>query len=247
MRRPPIFIGLGLALLLFPCRSDAGFPTPPSEAQAWLYETAERVAFDLEKGVIFRHAVSPLMGFTLVGTPLCPSAMLANVPGLAHCTVIGVGTSTLDARTGKGPTSGTFDVVVDIPANSSVHVPDLPVISGTFRGDITSVPGLPLLSLVARFRIRTVDARDFPGLESLVGRSVSVTGSFRIPVGPAETSGLCPAACYLVEGGLVPVQDAELSLGFALVRLEIQFGEIEQGGVGDDRDDERNHDGDLPR
>src|SRR5919198_2081596 len=204
MRRASNFVGL--TLLLFPSSGYAGFPTPPAGAQAWLYETAERIKFDLKEGVIFRKAVSPLMGFALVDTPLCPSATLRNVPGLSHCTVIGVGKSKLDTQTGTGRISGTFDVVIDISSNPSVHVPDLPVISGTFEGDITSVPGLPLLSLAGRFRVRTVDAQNFPELESLVGERVSFTGIFRIPVGPNETLGLCPAACYVVDGGLVPVQ-----------------------------------------
>jgi len=242
MRRAQIFVGL--AFWLLPSTSNAGFPTPPSGAQAWLYETAERVTFDLEKRVIFRKAVAPLMGFALVDTPLCPSALLANVPGLAHCTVIGVGKSTLDAQTGEGPTSGTFDVVIDIPSNPSVHVPDLPVISGTFQGAITSVPGLPLLSLAGRFRIRAVDAQNFPGLESSIGKSVSFTGIFRIPVGPAETSGGCPVACYVIEDGpvpvFVPVENTEFSIGFALVRLEIQFGPMEHDRDDDDRDHGRN-------
>ncbi len=232
----PARIFIGLALLLLPSTSYAGFPTPPSGAQAWLYETAERVMFYVEERVVVRKAVSPLKGFALVGTPLCPSAVLANVPGLAYCTVIGRGRSTLDAEAGKGPTSGTFDVVVGIPSNSSAHVPDLPVISGTFQGDIMSVPGLPLLSLAGSFRIRAVDRQNFPWLESLIGGNVAFTGTFRIPVGPDETSGLCPAACYVIDGGLAPVQDSELSLGFALVRLEIQFGAIEHEPDDDDRD-----------
>ena len=240
IRRAPILVGL--ALLLLPSSGYAGFPTPPTGAEAWLYETAERVTFDVKRGVTFREAVSPLMGFALVGTPLCPSAMLANVPGLAHCTVSGVGKSTLDARTGHGPTTGTFDVVVDIPSSPSVHVPNFPVISGTFRGDIRALPGLPLLSLTGRFRIRTVDAKNFPELESWVGASVSFAGTFRIPVGPNETSGLCPSACFVVDDGLVPLQDAERSIGFALVRLEIQFGAIEQKRDDDDRDRGRDHD-----
>jgi len=33
----------------------------------------------------------------------------------------------------------------------------------------------------------------------------------------------------VIDGGLVPVQNAELATGFALVRLEIQFGAIERG------------------
>jgi hypothetical protein len=70
----------------------------------------------------------------------------------------------------------------------------------------------------------------------LVGASVSFTGTFRIPVGPHETSGLCPGACFVVDDGLVPLQDAERSIGFALVRLEIQFGAIEHKRDDDDRD-----------
>jgi len=226
LKRIPVLVGF--AVLLLPSSSHAEFPAPPAGANAWLYETAERVTFDVDDGVFLREAASPLMGFTLIGTPLCPSAMLANVPGLAHCTVSGVGRSRLDAQTGNGSTSGTFDVVINMPSNSSVHVPNVPVISGTFRGAVTSVPGLPLLSLAGRFQIGTVDAQTFPELASLVGTSVSFTGTFRIPVGPTETSGLCPAACYVIDGSLVPVQNAELSTGFALVRLEIQFGAIEQ-------------------
>jgi hypothetical protein len=234
LRRASIIVGL--ALLLLPSRGYAGFPAPPAGAEAWLYETAERVKFDREKGVIVRKAVSPLMGFALVGTPLCPSAVLANVPGLEHCSVIGVGQSILD-QTGKGPTSGTFDVVIDIQSNPSVHVPDFPVISGTFRGDITALPGLPLLALTGRFRIRTVDAKNFPELESLIGQTVSFDGTFRIPVGHKETSD-CPAACYVNDDGLVLVQDPELSLGFALVRLEIRFLGVEKERDDDDRDHE---------
>ncbi len=227
LKRVPILVGL--AVLLLPSSSHAEFPLPPPGADAWLYETAERVLFEADGDVILRKATSPLAGFTPIGTPLCPSAIIANVPGLGHCTVIGAGKSHLDAQTGNGSTWGTFDVVIDIPSNSSVHVPDLPVISGTFQGAITPVPGLPLLSLAGRFRIDTVDAQTVPGLESLVGASVPFTGTFRVPVGPNETSGLCPAACYVIDGGLVPVQNAELATGFALVRLEIQFGAIELG------------------
>src|SRR5437867_11689674 len=122
---------IGPALLLLPSTSCAGFAPPPAGAPAWLYETAERVMFYVEERVVVRKAVSPLKGFALVGTPLCPSAVLANVPGLAYCTVIGRGRSTLDAEAGNGPTSGTFDEVVGIPSNSPAHVPALPGISGT--------------------------------------------------------------------------------------------------------------------
>src|SRR2546430_9623163 len=39
-------------------------------------------------------------------------------------------------RSGTGPVHGKFDVVINAPGNSSVHVPNLPVISGTFDGTV---------------------------------------------------------------------------------------------------------------
>src|SRR5436309_7559900 len=49
---------------------------------------------------------------------------------------VATGTDTVSTVTGLGPVSGTFDVVINAPSNSSVHVPDLPVISGTFSGNV---------------------------------------------------------------------------------------------------------------
>ena len=104
-----------------------------------LYEISERVTFDPDPssaGVIRPNAISPLQGFAEVGTPLCPSSLLISVPKLASCTVIAIGTDSVSTVTGAGPVSGTFDVVVNAPGNSSVHVPDLPVLSGTFTGSV---------------------------------------------------------------------------------------------------------------
>jgi hypothetical protein len=44
---------------------------------------------------------------------------------------------------GKGPVSGTFAVVVNAPGNSSVHVPDLPLLTGTFSGTNDLSPASP--------------------------------------------------------------------------------------------------------
>jgi hypothetical protein len=55
---------------------------------------------------------------------------------MQSCTVIATGTDSVSTMTGASPVSGTFDVVINAPGNSSVHVPDLPVISGTFSGDV---------------------------------------------------------------------------------------------------------------
>src|SRR2546430_4733336 len=104
-----------------------------------LYEISERVTFDPDPssaGMIRRNATSPLQGFAEVGTPLCPSELLVSVPRIQSCTVIATGTDSVSTATGWGPVSGTFDVVINAPGNSSVHVPDLPVISGTFGGEV---------------------------------------------------------------------------------------------------------------
>src|SRR5438093_1320083 len=93
-----------------------------------LYEISERVTFDPDPssaGVIRRNATSPLQGFAEVGTPLCPSELLISDPGMKSCTVIATGTDSVSTVTGVGPVRGTFDVVINAPGNSSVHVPDL--------------------------------------------------------------------------------------------------------------------------
>jgi hypothetical protein len=58
---------------------------------------------------------------------------------------------------GTGPVSGTFDVVINAPGNSPVHVPDLPVISGTFSGDVdlslAVLNHVPLGSIAGSFTI----------------------------------------------------------------------------------------------
>src|SRR5215471_19458317 len=125
-----------------------------------LYEVSERVTFDPDPsvaGVIRRNAISPLQGFAALGTPLCPSKLLVSVPRLDSCTVIATGTDSVSTETGTGPVSGTFDVVVNAPGNSSVHVPDLPVISGTFSGavdlSLAVLHRIPLGSITGTFTV----------------------------------------------------------------------------------------------
>jgi hypothetical protein len=231
-----------LLLVLTSTASYAGPPPAPPGAQAWLYETAERVRFvGSTHGIIFRDAVSPLMGFAAVGTPLCPADVPQNVPGVTTCTVIALGKDAVNTQTTTGPVSGTFYVVIDISSNPSVHVPDLPVISGRFDGQIGPViPGLPLLSITGSFSIQKVDKDVVP--QSFVGTRADFTGTFRIPIGDAEL-GVPPAAqnpdnayymyvgpppavgCFPISASLsvCPVLQSERSISFPTVRLEIQF------------------------
>src|SRR5215467_1955483 len=104
-----------------------------------LYEVTETVHFGGDGlQVVTRDAVAVLMGFAPLGTPLCPTKALVTSPTAQTCTVTGTGQDSIAiagaAPDGKGPVSGTFSVVVNAPGNSSVHVPDLPLLTGTFSG-----------------------------------------------------------------------------------------------------------------
>ena len=202
-----------------------------------LYEISERVTFNPDPsaaGVIRRNATSPLQGFAELGTPLCPSELLITVPRMQNCTVIATGTDSVSTVTGMGPVTGTFDVVINAPGNSSVHVPDLPVISGTFSGDVdlslAVLHRVPLGSIAGRF---TITQMADPKTGILVPQSVVLPfkGTFRLPFA-IDTharhvrSDRKHAAFYLADDfrTLILVQPTELSVGFPTVRLEVTFG-----------------------
>src|SRR2546427_10728585 len=138
--RVGIFVGLAVWLLVLQAAAYAEDTEVAGGTGTTLYEISERVTFDPMSVdghfVIFRNATSPLLGFAEHGTPLCPSTLLITFPKLKRCTIIATGTDHVSTRTGTGPVHGKFDVVINAPGNSSVHVPDLPVISGTFDGTV---------------------------------------------------------------------------------------------------------------
>ena len=159
-KRVLIFAGLALSLLVLPAASDAG-------AGVTLYEINERVTFSPKKledsVIIFRNATSPLLGFADLGTPLCPSALLITSPRTQRCTVIARGWSELSTVDGTGPVHGKFDVVIAAPGNSSAHIPNLPVITGTFDGTIdlslAVLSQVPLGSITGTFEITQIDRK----------------------------------------------------------------------------------------
>ena len=204
-----------------------------------LYEVSERVTFDPDPsaiGVIRRNATSPLQGFAALGTPLCPSQLLVSAPRIESCTVIATGTDSVSTVTGTGPVSGTFDVVVNAPGNSSVHVPDLPVISGTFTGNVdlslAVLERVPVGSIAGTFTIARVAD---PATGTLMDLPQPVVlpfkGIFRMPFklgahGRFERSQRGQAASYLHDDlrNVMPVRAFERSTGFPNVRLEVSFG-----------------------
>jgi len=238
-----VFAMLAGWLLAFPASSYADEREDQFEARGGtgvtLYEISERVTFDPDPshpGVVHRNAISPLQGFAALGTPLCPSELLISVPQIRSCTVIATGTDHVSTRTGTGPVSGTFDVVITAPGNSSVHVPDLPVISGTFRGDVdlslAVLHRVPLGSISGTFTI-THAADPTTGMLVLLPEQVVLpfTGRFRMPFkvgrhGRFERSERNHAAFYLADDlhTTTPVKWHEHSTGFPTVRLEVSFG-----------------------
>ncbi len=228
MRGIGVFLAIALSLLVLPVASQAGSPG------ATLYEVSERVKFDAVKGMIRRDAVSPLLGSADLGSPLCPDSLAVAFPGMTDCTVMGTGKDAVSLATGLGPVSGTFFVVINAKGNSSVHVPDLPVISGTFRGDIDlslAVQGLAPTGFLnnGELRILKVDQKNIPALKPLVGESILFTGVFRLPVGDREL-GITPAdpanAYYITDlGAAVPVRQDQRAIGFPTVKLEVTFSE----------------------
>src|SRR6058998_104940 len=230
-------VGLILTLLIL---STAGYAADRDEVTGatgvTLYEISERVTFDQAQGVIVRNATSPLQGFAALGTPLCPSALLISAPRIKSCTVIATGTDSVSTVTGLGPVSGTFDVVINAPGNSSVHVPDLPVINGTFSGKVdlslAVLHHIPLGSITGTFTImRTADPAT--GTQGDLPQPVVLpfNGTFRMPFklggqGRFERSQRDHAAVYLADDlhTVIPVKAFERSTGFPDVRLEVNFG-----------------------
>jgi hypothetical protein len=142
----------------------------------------------------------------------------------------------VSTATGLGPVSGTFDVVINAPGNSSVHVPDLPVISGTFSGTVdlslAVLHHVPLGSIAGSFTItRTADPTT--GMLGKLPEPIvwPFNGTFRMPFkldahGRFQRSERNNAAFYLSDDlvKLIPVRAFERSTGFPDVRLEVSFG-----------------------
>ena len=210
------------ALVLGPFPALAGQrirrPVVPN-SDATLYEVTETVRFDNSAGlsVTMRNAIATLMGSARLGTPLCPEAVLATNPAATSCEIAGQGQDSVSLATGLGPVWGTFAVLINAPGNSDDHVPDLPVLTGTFTGDVDLSPAV--LSRIPLGYLKngqiTIDQ---------TGQVIPFSGTFRLPFSVVDGGGR-KIDCYLdANGNPVSVQQQERDLGFPLVRLEVTFG-----------------------
>ena len=209
-------------------------------AGAILYEVTESVQFDPVQGLagpavckatpqacLSRDAIATLLGFAKLGTPLCPVEALLTDPRAKTCTILGTGSDMVPLPTGVGLVKGTFAVVINAPGNSSVHVPDLPLLTGTFQGTIdlsqAILAGIPLGFIHP-------DPNNVFVIDG-TGQEVPFSATFRLPFArdsrghskKIETEE--EEAFYLADdGSLIRVRQHERDLGFPLVRLEVRFG-----------------------
>src|SRR3989442_1680633 len=160
--------------------------------------------------------------------------LVLQAAAYAEDTEIATGTDHVSTRTGTGPVHGKFDVVINAPGNSSAHVPNLPVISGTFDGtvDLSQAVffGVPLGSIEGTFTI-TQGADANGTLWDVPPVTLPFTGRFRLPFALGHPCGRDKAegrdaAVYLADDltSKIPIKSSERSVGFPTVRLELSFG-----------------------
>lgn len=220
-------------------------PGRASAADATLYELTENMSILLDDGVKHRRAISSLTGWAALGTPLCPSALVAAFnPGASMCVVNATGSDNIDTTSGKGDFKGTFAVVVQ--GDNATDAPELVVLKGRFSGKMDFSPAL----------LMGVPYGTVSGVMKVTqGGRFPFTGVFRLPfpanyAGP-ETGGatlrqlFCPLSpsanpyapyfggydlAYVgtsngaANGQCIDIAPNELSLGTPLVRFEITFG-----------------------
>ncbi len=214
---------------------------------ATMYELTENMKLIAAGKGERRTATSILMGFADVGTPLCPSGLVAQLeargllaPGTKRCTINMSGSDSVDTQTGQGPFRGSFTVVVQ--GDNPVDGPEFVVLKGTFRGQMDFSP-----ALLARIPYGTVRGN----LTTARGSIMPFTGTFRLPLlgsfqpygpgGPTLRQIFCPLTptpnselfgpdiAYLgttagrPNGTCIDVLPNELSLGFPTVRFDAEF------------------------
>ena len=201
---------------------------------AVLYEVAEDAYFLDANGVptgdpsqvVLRVATAELTGWVELGTPLCPSELLVVYPKAKRCALNAIGSDSVSLvgdNAGMGPVSGTVSVVVqgDNPADG----PEGVAITGSFTGTVDLSPalaGTPLGYLTGG--VFQID----PGPYTQ-GGSFTFTGTFRLPFSLSANGakwrawGNRPAFYLNAKGRPERVQQDERSIGWATVRLEIEF------------------------
>ena len=180
-----------------------------------------------------RSAVAQLTGWAKVGTPLCPSWVLAINPLLKQCTVNANGADYLSLATGKGTVGGVFAVVVQ--GDNSVDAPEFVIMTGCFTGDADlskAFSGAAPLGYITNGvgRVNQGGEQCRPqDLQPGDPQQFQYTATFRLPFsidnsGRNHKARRSSNAYYLGDDGRpFPVKKNEKSIGFPAVRLELAF------------------------
>jgi hypothetical protein len=191
-------------------------------SEAVLYEVTETMYLIDDHGNVVlpenatrRQADASLYGWAKVGNLLCPAAILMTNPRAETCRVTADGIDNLSLVTGQGAVTGTYAVVVQ--DDNAIDAPEYVVMNGVFSGDM-DLSIRPLGKVVGTFT------------PTGAVQGVRFCGTFRLPfainrAGKRELPRRHADAFYLADDGksLIPVRKAELSLGMATVRLELNF------------------------
>jgi hypothetical protein len=152
--------------------SISGAPVVANAADAALYEMTENMRITARGKFERRKATSELLGTAKLGTPLCPTELVAMVnPGATACTINATGSDNISLRTGRGIFGGTFTVVVQ--GDNASDSPEFVVARGSFSGRMDFSPAIlheiPLGSVTGTMRINGTRG------------AIPFTGTFRLP------------------------------------------------------------------
>ena len=191
-----------------------GTTAPALALDGLLYEVTEAVKVT-GRGGTFKSSTATLTGDIAAGSTLCPT-WLAQQLNISACAIIVRATGHADDTTGIGPASGDFDIVTQ--DWNQVDPPEIVVMKGTLSGTIDLSPAFtkqqPLGSISGKFTANGLSN----GVMAGVRASGTFSGTFRLPFRAAGKPS------YLMDdGSVVPAQPQELSLGQAMVRLEVSF------------------------
>ena len=213
---------------------------------AVLYEVTEDAVFLDASGnptgdpnqIARRIATAQLTGWAALGTPLCPSELLVVYPKAKRCAVnaigqddITIGVVSFDplVLSATGPVSGQFVVVVQ--GDNPTDGPEVAVGGGTFQGagDLSpTLTGVPLGFVSGGTGVVVFPVIPVPG-GGYYTQEFSFSGTFRLPFSMASDGShgrawINRAAFYLKDNGKpLRVRENERSIGWATVRLEINF------------------------
>jgi hypothetical protein len=192
-----------------------GLTVPAVAIDGVLYELTESVKLRDNDDGYFKSSMSTLAGYILSGTPLCPTWLAVQL-NISACTIVVHAVGQADDVTGVGPATGQFDILVQ--DGNRVDPPETAVMRGRLTGTIDLSPAfqrrVPVGSIQGGFSASGLNDTIMAGTTVRGG----FEGTFRLPF----TQGGAPS--YLMDDGSVQAaRPQEMSLGSALVRLEVTF------------------------